>query len=165
MWKCIPNNWVTYGTCHLIIWQFPHIIIHHHLQAAVVSHGWAKASACRLQITVLCCPLPYRVARVFVQVVSPPLGWSPLSTFLAIIMVSKWWHARSLWRLICPAQDHFIFLTVYIISMTFVLSLTKMLVLLSLYVMLSILLSIWSVRPQVCSVLVWSVSRSLHHMS
>ena len=23
----------------------------------------------------------------------------------------------------------------------------------------------WSVRPQVCSVLVWSVSRSLHHMS
>ena len=84
MWKCIPNNWVTYGTCHLIIWQFPHIIIHHHLQAAVVSHGWAKASARHLQITVLCCPLPYRVARVFVQVVSPPLGWSPLSTFLAI---------------------------------------------------------------------------------
>ena len=23
----------------------------------------------------------------------------------------------------------------------------------------------WSVRPQVCSVLVWSVSRYLHHMS
>ena len=33
---------------------------------------------------VLCCPLPYRVAPVFVQVVSPPLGWSPLSSFLAI---------------------------------------------------------------------------------
>ena len=31
---------------------------------------------------VLCCPLPYRVALVFVQVVSPPLGWSPLSSFL-----------------------------------------------------------------------------------
>ena len=43
----------------------------------------------------------------------------------------------------CPAaQDHFIFLTVLIISMTFVLSLTQMLVFLSLYVMLSILLSI-----------------------
>ena len=37
---------------------------------------------------VLCCPLPYRVARVFAQVVSPPLGWSPLSSFL-VIMVSK----------------------------------------------------------------------------
>ena len=47
----------------------------------------------------------------------------------------------SLRRLICPAQDHLIFLTVLIISMTFVLSLTQMLVFLSLYVMLSILLS------------------------
>ena len=28
--------------------------------------------------------LPYRVAPVFVQVVSPPLGWSPLSSFLVI---------------------------------------------------------------------------------
>ena len=33
---------------------------------------------------VLCFPLPYRVAPVFVQVVSPPLGWSPLSYFLDI---------------------------------------------------------------------------------
>ena len=32
---------------------------------------------------VLCSPLPYRVAPVFVQVVSPPLGWSPLSSFLS----------------------------------------------------------------------------------
>ena len=33
---------------------------------------------------VLCCPLPYRVTPVFVQVVSTPLGWSPLSSFLVI---------------------------------------------------------------------------------
>ena len=33
---------------------------------------------------VLCCPLPYRVAPVFVQIVSPPLGWSPLTYFLVI---------------------------------------------------------------------------------
>ena len=33
---------------------------------------------------VLCCPLPYRVAPVFVQVVSPPLGWSLLTSFLVI---------------------------------------------------------------------------------
>ena len=43
----------------------------------------------------------------------------------------------------CPAQDHFIFLTVYIISMTLDLSLTQMLVFLSLHVILSILLSIY----------------------
>ena len=33
---------------------------------------------------VLCFPLSYRVAPVFVQVVSPPLGWSPLTSFLVI---------------------------------------------------------------------------------
>ena len=33
---------------------------------------------------VLCCPLPYRVAPVFVQVISPPLDWSPLTSFLVI---------------------------------------------------------------------------------
>ena len=33
---------------------------------------------------VLCFPLPYRVAPVFVQVVSPSLGWSPLSSFFVI---------------------------------------------------------------------------------
>ena len=33
---------------------------------------------------VLCCPLPYRVAPIFVQVVSPPIGWAPLTSFLVI---------------------------------------------------------------------------------
>ena len=42
----------------------------------------------------------------------------------------------------CPAKDHFTFLTLLIISMTFVLSLIQMLVFLSLYVMLRIRLSI-----------------------
>ena len=51
-------------------------------------------------------------------------------------------HRSSFRRLICPAQDHFIFLSVLFISMTFVLSLRQMLVCLSLYVMLRTLLSI-----------------------
>ena len=33
---------------------------------------------------VVCCPLPFRVIPVFVHVVSQPLGWSSLSTFLVI---------------------------------------------------------------------------------
>ena len=57
-------------------------------------------------------------------------------------VVTREVHRSSLRRLICPALDHFIVLTVLIISMSCVLSLTQMLVLLSLYVMLSILLSI-----------------------
>ena len=53
-----------------------------------MSRGWAKASACHLQITLSCAVLCHnRVAPVFVQVVSPPLGWSPLSSFLVIITV------------------------------------------------------------------------------
>ena len=93
---------------------------------------------------VLCCPLPYRVAPVFVQVVPPPLGWSPLSSFLVI------WSPRGDTRgpsvvfeavnMPCPGPFHFSHSVDYIYE--FFLSLTQLLVLLSLYVMLSILLSI-----------------------
>ena len=92
-------------------------------------------------------PLPDRAAPVFAHVVSPSLGWYPSASLLFIIfyglqVVARDVHRSSLRRLICPAQDHFIFLTVLIISMTCVLSLTQMLVFLFLYVMLSILISI-----------------------
>ena len=46
-----------------------------------------QISACRLQVSLSCavlCQIVWRVAPVFVQVVSPPLGWSPLSSFLVI---------------------------------------------------------------------------------
>ncbi len=68
----------------------------------------------------------------------------PCRLFLSygLRVVTREVHRLSLRRLIHPAQDHFIFLTVWIMSMSFVLSLTQMLVLLSMYVMLSILLSI-----------------------
>ena len=58
---------------------------HHHL-AAVVSRGWAKASACHLQVSLSCtdCPLPDRVLPVCVQVVSPSLGLYPLLSFLVV---------------------------------------------------------------------------------
>ena len=45
---------------------------------------------------VSCCPLPY-VTPVFVHIVSPLLGWSPLSSVR--VMVSKWWHVMSIGRL------------------------------------------------------------------
>ena len=95
--------------------------------------------------SVLCCPLPYRVAPVFVQVISPSLGWSPLSTFLVIWSPSGDARGPSVVfeavNMPCPGPFHFSHSVDYI-SMSFVLSLTQMLVLLSLYVMLSILLSI-----------------------
>ena len=133
-----------------------------------MSCGWVKASACHLQISLSCAVLCHIVSLQYLSGSSlHRLAGLPRRLFLSygLHVVTREVHRSSLRRLICPAQDHFIFLTVFIISMTFVLSLTQMLVLLSLYVMLSILFPFWSVRPQVCSVLVWSVSRSLHHMS
>ena len=61
---------------------------------------------------VLCCPLPYRVAPVFVQVVSPPLGWSPLSSFLVIWSPSGDARGPSVVfeavDMPCPGQFHFL---------------------------------------------------------
>ena len=55
-------------------------------------------------------------------------------------------HRSSLRRLICPAQDHFIFLTL-LISMTFVFSLNQTLVFLSLYLMLTEHRVTWGKAP------------------
>ena len=110
-----------------------------------MSRGWAKASACRLQITLYCAFLCHIVSLQYLSRSSVHrLAGLPCRIFLSygLQAVTREVHRSSLRRLICPAQDHFIFLTVWIISMTFVLSLTQMLVFLSLYVMLSILLSI-----------------------
>ena len=131
-----------------------------------MSRGWANASACCLQIILSCAFLCHIVSLQYLSRSSlHRLACLPCRLFLSygLQVVTREVHRSSLRRLICPAQDHFIFLTVLIISMTFVLSLTQMLVFLYLYVMLSILLPFFLLL-QVCSVLVWSMSRSLHHM-
>ena len=128
-----------------------------------MSRGWAKASACRLQINLFCAFLCHIVSLQYLSRSSlHRLAGLPCRIFLSygLQMVTREVHRSSLRRLICPAQEHFIFLTVLIISMTFVLSLTQILVFPSLYVMLPNFFPVWYVRPQVCSVLVWS----LHHI-
>ena len=105
-----------------------------------MSRGWAKASACRLQITLSCAVLCHIVSLQYLSRLSlHRLAGLPFRLFLSygLKVVTREVHRLSLTRLICPAQDHFIFLTVYNITMTFVPSLTQMLVLLSLYLMLS----------------------------
>ena len=111
-----------------------------------MSRGWAKASACCLQTTLSCAFLCHIVSLQYLSRASlHRLAGLPCRLFLSygLQLVTREVHRSSLRRLICSAQDHFIFLTVLIISMTFVLSLTQMCVFLSLYVMLSILLSIF----------------------
>ena len=111
-----------------------------------MSRGWAKkASACRLQITLSCAVLCHIVSLQYLSRSSlHRLAGLPCHLFLSygLQVVTREVHRLSLKRLICPSQDHFIFHTVCIVSMTFVLSLAQMLVLPSLYAMLSILLSI-----------------------
>ena len=66
-------------------------------------------------------------------------------------VVMRFVHLSSLSRLMCPAQDHFILLVVFITSVTPVFALTQVFVFLSWYVILSILLSIF-----VCTVAIFS---------
>ena len=109
---------LSHSTCHH----------HHHHQAAVVSRGWAKASACCLQTTLSCAFLCHIVSLQYLSRSSlHRLAGLPCRLFLSygLQLVTREVHRSSLRRLICPAQDHFIFLTVLIISMTFVLSLTQ----------------------------------------
>ena len=68
--------------CHFTIISLHHIIIIIIIKqplCPVVRRSMPSAN-----YPILCCPQPYRVAPVFVQVVSPPLGWSPVSSLLVI---------------------------------------------------------------------------------
>ena len=112
--------WVLVCWCH-----------HHHHYAAVMSRVWAKASACRLQISLVCAVLWQIVSLQYLCRSSlHRLAGLPCRMFLSygLQVVTCEVHRSSLRRLICPAQDHFIFLTVLIISMNVVLSLTQILV-------------------------------------
>ena len=99
-----------------------------------MSRGWAKASACRFQVSLPCAVHCHIVWSQYLSRSSRHrLAGLPCRLFLSygLQVVTREVHRSSLRRLICSAQDHLIFLTVLI-----------MLVFLSLHVMLSILLSI-----------------------
>ena len=66
---------------------------------------------------VLCCPLPYRVAPYLSRSSLHRLAGLPCRLFLSygLQVVTREVHRSSLRRLICPAQDHFILLSVHYI--------------------------------------------------
>ena len=108
-----------------------------------------------LSLTVVCSSLPDCVAPVFVQVVSPTLGWS---RFFVIWSPSGDTRCSSVAfeALDMPCQGPFHFLTLLNRSLTFVLSLTHMLDFLPLYVMLSIFLSMF------CNIKIGGSTRELY---
>ena len=83
-----------------------------------MSRGWAKASAYRLQITLSCAVLCHKI--VSLQYLSRSslhrLAGLPCRLFLSygLQAVTREVLRSSLRRLICSAQDHFIFLTVHV---------------------------------------------------
>ena len=105
---------------------------HHHHWVDVVSRGWAKTSACRLQVSLSCAALCQVVLLQYLSRSSlHRLAGLPCRLFLSyygLQVVTREVRRSSFRRLICPAQDDFIFLTFLIICMTFILSLTQMLV-------------------------------------
>ena len=77
-----------------------------------MSRGWANALACRLQITLLC----HIVSLQYLSRSSlHRLAGLHCRIFLSygLQVVTREVHRLSLRRLICPAQDHFIFSPVY----------------------------------------------------
>ena len=117
-WCLFVNFIIVIPSC-MFINPFHH---HHHHKAAVVSRGRANASACRLQITLSCAVLRHIVSLQYLSRSSlHRLAGLPCRIFLSysLQVVIREVHRSSLRRLICPAQDHFIFLTVLIISMSF----------------------------------------------
>ena len=99
-----------------------------------MSRGWAKASACRLQTTLYCAFLAISCLSGICLGHLSTAWLVSLVVFSCIQVVTREVHRSSLRRLICPAQVHFIFLTVLIISMTFFPSLTQTYVGLSIFV-------------------------------
>ena len=82
-----------------------------------MSRGWAKASACCLQTTLSCAFLCHIVSLQYLSRSSlHRLAGLPCRLFLSygLQLVTSEVHRSSLRRLICPAQDHFIFLTVLV---------------------------------------------------
>ena len=80
-----------------------------------MSRGCAKASACRLQITMSCAVLCHILSLQYLSRSSlHRLVGLPCRLFLSygLQVVTREVHRSSLRRLICPAQDHFIFLSV-----------------------------------------------------
>ena len=114
--------------------------------SAVLSHGWAKASACCFQVCLSCAVLCQVVSFQYSSKLSlHRFADLPRNLFLpnGLQMVMCFVLLSSLSRLMCPAQDHFILLVVFITSVTPVFGLTQVFVFLSWYVILSILLSIF----------------------
>ena len=77
-----------------------------------MSNGWAKASACRLQIALSCAVLSHIVSLQYLSRSSLHcLAGLPCRLFLSygLQVVTREVLRLSLKLLICPAQDHFIF--------------------------------------------------------
>ena len=129
-----------------------------------------KASACRLQITLSCAVLCHIVSLQYLSRSSlHRLAVLSCRLFLSygLQVVTCEVHRLFLRRLICPAQDLFFPHSVHYIYVYMPLS-SPWPICWSFYRCMwcsAYFSPFWSVRPQVCPVLVWSVSRSLHHIS
>ena len=114
--------------------------------SAILSRGWAKTSACCFQVCLSCAVLCQVVSFQYSSKSSlHRFAGLPYNLFLpyGFQVVMRFVHLSYLSRLMCPAQDNFILLVVFITSVTPVFALTQVFVFLSWYVILSILLSIF----------------------
>ena len=142
-------------------WCHPNIFICSIYISAVLSRGWAKASACCFQVCLSCAVLCQVVSFQYSTKSSlHRFAGLPRNLFLPyrLQMVMRFVHLSSLSRLMCPSQDHFTLLLVFITSVTPVFALTQVFVLLFYHVCDSCLCS----HPGVClSVMVCYIKHTL----
>ena len=130
-----------------------------------MSRCWAKASACRLQITLSCAVLRHIVSLQYVSRSSlHRLAGLPCRIFLSYGLQVVIREVCEAVDMPCPGPFHFSHSVHYIYELC---PLPDPDVDISIFVcdVEHTSFHVGSVRPQVCSVLVWSVSRSLNHMS
>ena len=177
-WRAVSIHWIIISDRHKNVHNFACTVPRTAEHSISISSSSSLGSRCvpwlgeDLSMSspndpVLWCPLPYRVAPVFVQVICPPLGWSPLSSYLVIWSPSG--DARGplvVFEAVdmpCPGPFHFSQCRLHLWPLS-----SPWPRCWSFYLCMwcwAYFFPFWSVRPQVCSVLAWSVSRSLHHMS
>ena len=165
------NDWMSSDRLyrHMKQCQRPHLWTEQQRSSSLGIPSFPCLGECHLQVSLFCAVLCQFVSFPYLSG-SSLCRLAGLPSHLFRRMVSKRWHSRSIMsslrrlHVLCPGPFQFSHVTVYLYDF-YPLHDPTMLVLLSLYWLLNTHLCIWSVRPLVCSVLVWWVSRHLHHMS
>ena len=136
MYPVVDSTTLKYPTPRMVPTYLPTYLKLHHHWAAVLFHGWAKASACRLQVSLSCAILCQIVSLQYLSRSSlRRLAGLPCRPFLsyALQVATRDVHGSSAVGVPCPGPFNCFYIDDYVYDLR-PLSLTQMLLLLYVYV-------------------------------